>query len=332
MDNVFIFIVTLTLVLSTSCDKEVDILIPESEIKLVANSIFTPDSTFKVYLYKSNSEDSVTNALIEIYQDNELIDNIEYCDSVLYKSNQISFEERTVYSLNISVPGFPLITASDSIPSAVPILEMNHFDSTGINTNQYVFSSFELSFKDPAEERNFYEISILREADTTNLILRDTSISSFIFWGTDWVQNSKEQLYRENLRLFSPDQSIVSEGFDEQIHYFLNQETLFFSDELFNGEQKYIQVNYLPYYSGFRSFYYYVPTRKFTVHLRSISENYYKFRKSEKAYFTYKEQFELWKGAGDYVQIYSNIENGYGLFAGYSTSIDSIVVINSFEK
>jgi hypothetical protein len=134
------------------------------------------------------------------------------------------------------------------------------------------------------------------------------------------------------MSIFSPDQSIVSEGFEETTHPIWSPEVLFFSDELFNGEMKEIQINYFPYYSGVGLFYYYVPSRKFTVYLRSISENYYRFRKSEKAYSSFRNQFELWKGAGDYVQIYSNIENGYGLFAGYSTSMDSIVVTHSFEK
>ena len=35
---------------------------------------------------------------------------------------------------------------------------------------------------------------------------------------------------------------------------------------------------------------------------------------------------DIWDGTGNPVNLYSNVENGYGIFAGYSENTDTVIV------
>jgi hypothetical protein len=328
-------LITIVLILGYAiygCDKEVFIDLPQIEEKLVANCIFSPESDFKVFLYRSNSQVSVPGAVIDLYQDSTLVETIDNYDTGLYKSSGIELSEGSAYSIFIKAPEFPDIWATDTIPMAVPILQVEHLDSAGTFSSGSIYASFDIEFYDPPGENNYYEIFILRKADTANLILWDSTETDVILNGLSFWEYEKQRLLKHNLTIFSPDQSIIQEGFTNGDLQDRFQDILFFSDDFFDGQQKKLRVNYWPYYSDpTTSSSFFVPERKFTVFLRSISEQYYKFRKTQKLYAEYKSQADIWKGTGDFVQIYSNLVNGYGLFAAYSYTSDSIKVANSFN-
>ena len=61
------------------------------------------------------------------------------------------------------------------------------------------------------------------------------------------------------------------------------------------------------------------------VELRHISREYYMFKKD--FYFYEKNLYpQFTEGTASAFSIYSNIENGMGIFAGYTVSVDSIWV------
>jgi hypothetical protein len=64
------------------------------------------------------------------------------------------------------------------------------------------------------------------------------------------------------------------------------------------------------------------------VELNSVSENYYNYKKQLGIYLK-KEDGDIFEGIPDPVNLFSNIENGYGIFAGY---ISDRVVINISDK
>lgn len=324
------------LLLFEGCDREVSLDIPQSDTTLVANSIFTSDSILHLHLSKSDGGEPVQDATIELFQNKSLIGVFGHIDSSLYKYDDLSLEQGLAYSIIIQVPGYKELTARDTIPNVIPILDVNYNDSVGVvsssfSSNRYLYSSFEITFADPPGEKNYYEIFILREADTSSLVLWDSTDTDLVFNGISFWEIEKQSLHEQNMTLFSFDQSIATEGFSVPERIFPVQDILFFSDELFNGSEKTIRVNCWPYYTElYRSSSFFVPERKFTVYLRSVSKQYYSFRKTQKIYNELIRQEDIWRGTGDYLQVYSNIENGYGLFAAYAVSLDSIVVNNTY--
>jgi len=86
--------------------------------------------------------------------------------------------------------------------------------------------------------------------------------------------------------------------------------TYFFSDELFNGQKYTLQIN--------RDLGYGIPQK---IILRSVSRNYYLYRKYWTRHYYNQTTDEsglrgiIYKGEAQ--PMYNNIENGYGIFAGY---------------
>ena len=69
------------------------------------------------------------------------------------------------------------------------------------------------------------------------------------------------------------------------------------------------------------------------MHLSSLSEDLYQYLKSYYHHNAVKPKFyEFWLedifDRTEPVPVYTNIENGYGIFGGYSTSVDSISTTN----
>ncbi len=93
--------------------------------------------------------------------------------------------------------------------------------------------------------------------------------------------------------------------------------TLLFTDELFNGKQITLEI--------------FSDCDEPTVVLKNVSRNYYEYRKSINVHF-YNQNvgrediYELFKG--DPVELYTNITNGIGIFAGYTQDIKQCININ----
>ncbi len=334
--KIFFFeLVFAILLLLTGCEKEVILEITESKVMLVANSIFTSDSIVDLFLYKSNSGEPVQDAIIEMYRENEAMGFFKYRDSSLYIYDEIPLKQGMSYNIRIQTPGVYDLIALDTIPYVVPLVDVSFHDSAGIisssfSSDQYMYSSFEIKFRDPPGDNNYYEIFILREADTTNLILWDSTETDLVLNGISFWELEKQSLFKHNMTLFSFDPSILEEGFSVPERIIPEQDILFFSDELFNGSEKTIRINSWPYYTNlYTTSSFFVPKRKFTIYFRTVSKQYYTFRKTQKIYSELLFQEDIWRGTGDFVQLYSNVENGYGLFAAYSESIDSIIIENS---
>lgn len=95
--------------------------------------------------------------------------------------------------------------------------------------------------------------------------------------------------------------------------------TILFTDELFNGEKLDLNIFVSSYDTPI-------------IVLKNVSRNYYEYRKSIISHF-YNQNvdreniYELFKG--DPVELYSNVTNGLGIFAGYTQDIKKCTLINN---
>ena len=167
--NLFILII----ILAISCTKEIEIQIPNQTAKLVVNSTILPYSFFNTkqlsvklsetkHIFDSTNA-NIDNAIVLYYENNILKDTLNYVDSLqLYNCSEAN-KYPTVgnkYSIRIEKEGHEVITANTTIPSKIYITDtvitpIVFFDETGS-----VSSEIALTFTDPANEENYYELAV----------------------------------------------------------------------------------------------------------------------------------------------------------------------------
>ena len=103
--------------------------------------------------------------------------------------------------------------------------------------------------------------------------------------------------------------------------------TLIFNDNLFNCKDISIKVNYAIEAAG-RPKIGDGPEYRYNllISFRSISESYYLYKQKQIVYL-FSLQSDIFTGASEPVQLYSNVNGGYGIFAGYSSDDRIINVV-----
>ena len=282
-----------------SCEKVIPFEGDVNTPKLVINSVFESDSTFKVHVSSSRSVidtssfENIDDAVVTIKDGNgNVIEVLNHVVNGFYKG-QVLPEENTTYILEVNHPNYANITASDSLPSPIII---NSVDTSTIldpiNGNRLRIS---MNFDDPENNQNYYlletysvnEYLIVENLDTVEYEL-DTTKQFMVL--TDEVFQNGGSPWR--------DQGL-------------------FNDLLFNGQNKTLEIE-IPNenWSGSEDGYdWSYKTLTLRLYLHNITISYYYYRTS----------LELFQNASGNpfaqpVQVYSNIENGFGVFAGSQIS------------
>lgn len=289
-----------------SCEKDLDVSLIESKPFNVVYSLFTTDSTWTVDLTKSAGAlesypqlSEVKDAVVSVYNsEGNRIETLSYVpQSPPYKNYSIrsnyrgktSPQAEETYTLKIELPDGSITTATSQIPQVVPILSVE-MDSSHYASKKDV--EMILTFTDPKETKNFYQLMILRKRTLVNYIYAPKSVPTII----DSTYTYTEDIFQ----FFSIDLT------DEIRHGTV------FTDQTFNGKK-----NTWRFAIG-RPGGYNVNKRNpnpIRVVLMSVPESYYN-------YFSAATLAVENKGnpLAQPVQIPTNVENGLGLFAGYATS------------
>jgi hypothetical protein len=156
-------IVILTLALGCgSCIDQISADLPAPPKVLVMNSISTPDSVFRVQVSRVASTVDSTSRLLSsarVYlvapgRRPELLRNQ---GRGLYAS-VTKPTSGVPYTLRVEADDYPLASATDTVPAAVPIREGWYSYPTGTDRNQDFVGTIVVRFDDPAPTANFYEL------------------------------------------------------------------------------------------------------------------------------------------------------------------------------
>jgi hypothetical protein len=290
-----------------SCQKEIDLKLDEYQPKLAISSLFEQDSNFYFSIAESQSvldNDTfpplenvsilLTNSLGESETISALVDHTFYYQNKrVYKSNMRAREGLT-YDISVSHPNHKTATATAGIPDGVQITSL---DTQTVLEFGYPALRINMIFQDPVVT-NYYELKLFAYAPE---IVYDKQTWEAI----DTIMSFQEMYY-----------SFPSDGLLD------NGGNSIFSDELFNGKEYTLSFNtdksYIDYLlEGKEAF----PEAEIFLlpELRSISKEYYDYQTSMVKY---------WNADGNPfaqpVQVYTNIENGFGIFAGFGKSNDTI--------
>ncbi len=318
--QIILLFVLSSIFLLPSCYKQIEIEFPQSETSAVLNCLFTNDSIFNVKINKtSDFNDSisypVTGAVCKLYTDNQLVEALKSVDKDGFYSTTSGYTAKynTIYKIEISSSNLPTITAIDKLPNPPQILNISKQDSVMLDEEGSYLNQLNITINDPVDVLNFYELTCFAYYKYDY---------SEVWWLDSIGLQEVDTSYQKTLLTpQSQDVVIKNEGLLDYA-----PTTLPFSDALFNGQVYNLNFNYLiPTYSIVYNDYTIntITNYKLIVSIRSISENYFKYKK--KFIIHQANQYsDFWDGIAEPVQMFTNVENGYGVFAGYSTFVDTI--------
>jgi hypothetical protein len=309
MKKLFIALYILPFVL-ISCEKELDINLPDTEKHIVVNGMINPDSLFRIRVSKSRNIldtsqfEYLSNASVKLYTDgiNEL--NMISMENGYFGGNFYP-EIGKRYTITVDYPPINSVSTEVTLKEPVPILELDTTMETIItdygdgwaDTAHYVY--IDLTLKDNSTTNDFYFLSI-----TSLQPWYDYSSGSPVFMGyqeySEYIDSQDPSLRRDN-------NTYALDGSQGKI----------FSDELFNGDEHTFQITL------YLSKYYYninpMDISTYYIKLYTVSEDLFKFVNSYN--LSMNTGFDPFAQA---VQIYSNIDSGLGFFSGYTVDIDSL--------
>jgi hypothetical protein len=302
-----------------SCTKEIEIDTPKTAEKIVVYSTIVPfyysnPKELKVsvrnsaYIFDTSISD-IKDALVLYYENGHLKDTLRY--NKQEKGYQITKKITdypkvgNFYSIKVIKNGYKIVSANTYIPKQVKIdtvilKKIAYIDETGS-----AFSELTLSFEDPVNDTNYYEI-----------VVSDRSYDYY----------NQEELYS----LSSDDDIITSEAYYPSILNIdlKNPKYILFSDKTINGKRINIHLFYCPPQE--ESSVRYITNHYIDIHFRNVTKDYFLF-KTTLLQNRNSMQEDILYGMSAPINTYTNIKNGYGLFSGYneyifSLKIDSVIV------
>lgn len=315
MKNLIMLIIIVCAIFSCSKDKEIEIEIPKQTPKLVVYSTltqldYTKVKTLEIDIKSSlhifdNSESKITDAEVLYYENDILKDTLVYSSywgSYMLTNQTIDDIPKVgnTYSVKIKKEGFETVTAKTTIPPKVNIIDTNITSIAYIDEEGVAVSEINLTFNDPEDQINYYEIAV-----------------SDIAFSYDSLDGYYDVLTYESI--------ITSESYYPSLISFDVDKPnfLLFNDKTINGNECNLKIYYTPpqYLSENR----YIRKHYVSLQLRNVTEEYYKY-KTTMLLHLYNNNEDVLYGMGEPINVLSNINNGYGLFAGFNNEIVSFLI------
>ena len=266
--------------------------------QLVVNCFFTEGGVWEFQVSKSLSVldnapiKLIENATIKLFKDSELVQTISEPDAdSWYRYADNLPETGHVYSIEVSAPDFNVLRANEITPNAVPVSNVSavirdsfFYESKYGHFGGNVEGSFNILISDPVENENYYQLSIY---------YYDT-----VYYNS---QDSLEfEVNKTNLTISTDDPSAEdSDGYNI---------ILLVSDNIFNGQDYELDVDFNEWNAK--------KGREYLIELTTLNRSGYLYKRSIKEYTS-----SMNDPFAEPVKIFCNIENGYGIFSGYTTEI-----------
>lgn len=271
------------LLLLLSCTKVIEIDLPSAPDKLVVNCFFSTGDKFVVHISHSQNilnEDSTEISNAEI----KLYANEIYQGSLTYINDGIYSHDTIIVRPGINYKLVALAPGYDQVEAEDTAPAPAILDSVFYNPKAYPDS----------EGNNFYKVELLLQDNASKRDYYEIVLK--------YYKNANK--YSIITLRGDYEQVIMNEG-DEEFYSGI----CIFSDEFINGIKYQLKLKTSDALSE----------NKKELHLLSISETLYKYRKSWIRHSS--AQYPDITNPIEPVTLFSNIKGGYGIFAGYSDTI-----------
>jgi hypothetical protein len=308
--------------LLSGCDKIVYINIDEGDRKIVLSGLINPDSTVVVHFSRTRQisttgprdstellADSLKPDFIRLYENDLLVGDLMYRWKNFYELPGFYPSPGKTYRIESSAGEMDPVMAVIQIPEKIPILD---FDTAHVITeNQVKAVRIHFSFQDPAGQENYYALQVSglqRYYDHLHETFLDDSLYAYS--------------YPTNF-LFRTDGGLFDELIEANKVYYMNNifaHPVVFTDEYFSGRKIEITLTYP------ENMYTRMDIKVlFRVDLMHIDKSFYQYAVSET-----KHREARGNPFTELVPVYTNIQNGYGLFSAYN--VDSREFLLDREK
>lgn len=280
--------------------------VPDIDDQLVVNSLFTTDSTWSVlvtghrYVLDDHEIPFIKGATVTLMAGTEELASVSNGDSGYYHL-PVTPEVSVDYTLKVTHPKYPDAEANVRLN---PPVKLSSFE---IEVPDDI--SFEGNFKgsitlaDPPNERNYYQLILTSIGEYPSVIDEDGDTLWQSFTNTVFIQLGTEQ---------------TDFKIDLNADIFSFMPGAVFTDEFINGKNVTIPFEFLN--SG--SFLPEGSKWKINAEFQSLSEEYYKY-----AYSYGVQQNASGNPFAQPAQVYTNIEGGLGVVAGYARSkVETIIL------
>jgi len=296
--------------LAATCERPFDLEIEEPDPQLVVISKFTNDRNVLVQVSRSQSIldeegqiDYILDARVDLYQRDNFLEQLELIagpDQInpYFTTREFRPAIGTTYTIRVEASGFDPVTATSEVPPQVKInrllvreLQVDPGEKEYQNTLRF---TVELVFEDPPAKENFYHLNLFQNIQRFEIDARGDTIPQ----GMRRVTVDFNSLVDNNYKVANFDGGMLLE------------------DTPFDGRQVTLDIPLAFQLDRSNE-----RLGKILVELRAVSEDYYLFKSTLS-----KQQRNPGQPFSEPVIVYNNVQNGQGIFAGYSASLDSVAV------
>jgi hypothetical protein len=302
--NNLIFICPVIFIVAIGCRKEIEIDLDELSPKPVINCLFTPEKPFRIHVSLSKNPTDTANyninsALVMLFGNDGTDEQLPSTGNGYYSKSSIIPRAGVVYTLKVKISDMNEASATGSIaPNTTKITEIE--SKSGFKTEPVMgtgeearipVQNIQVKFLHNPGENDFMGLSVVQYA----IIHHHVNDSIF-------VVEDKNRFYYGYLD--SDDPPILSEGFD---NYYVYQ-MLLFRNTNFTEQPAAVRFNVEK-----------ETPSKFWLRFFHFSPEAFQYVKSWFIH-EYTQDYDFWE-IYEPQPLYSNIENGYGIFAGYSMQL-----------
>jgi len=280
------FLVALFLIVTSSCHQKVDWNPPGFEQQPVVNSIIRCGKPIAIKVsqaipFSAETTPEVDNAEVVLYVDNEFAEILEYTDEGLYES-QLEAQEEKEYRCEVSIPGYPTAECSAYIPKHQNILKFEHINIAGVDEEGLTYPAIKITFDNEPDKSLFYEVVIT--------LFEDDNVYQ------PWLNSIIDPV-------------LLNEGLPITV----------FSNEMIKDSSYTMIINYATgSASNANNAGWVTNLFPLQIELHTVCYDYYKFIQQQYQYELATGEPILSVGVTSTFNLHSNVENGYGIFTGYS--------------
>ena len=354
--NQQILILALFLLFLNACNDAfntvVEIDVPELDNRLVANALFNDSTRFNIYIYESqgvlnaqnNSFATKNDASVRLFANDEWLEDLqienfsffnpltEQLENVGVYVSENRPQQNISYQLEVSAEGFETISSKASLPMSMPFVAFES-DTIWKNNDKIDHININLAFDDVQNIANNYYITIYLERQVDkNAILSLLDSLQAIYPDTlldfnEKVANTDEFVFKRKrfysnaaslskaarpFSVFSIDEDDVEDDEERGTAY---RGFTFFDDELFENEQCEMILSIYGNNKIANTFPMYVQ-QQIILQYGTASEAFRNYHESSN--LQYQNEANI---IAEPVRVYTNVTNGFGIFAGYTSSL-----------
>jgi hypothetical protein len=130
----------------------------------IADSFLVADSLIKVHVSLAGKMDSmpltvVDNAAVSCSINDSMTGDLTSIGNGYYTSN-IHSKAGSIYRFRVSVPGFPDMTAVDTIPEQVLLTAIEHIKEAGIDEEGRTYPAIRITFPVDPDRIQYFQVAI----------------------------------------------------------------------------------------------------------------------------------------------------------------------------